>query len=1104
MVRFQYRLLITAVLASSFLAIRPVGQVSPVVDARPPYAEPGIAADGSEVAFVSGGDIWTVAAAGGEARLLISNAANDTRPMYSPDKTKLAFVSTRTGSGDVYVLTLASGDVRRITFDDGMDQLDGWSPDGKWIYFFSNGHDLSGGMNDVYRVSPDGGTPMAISGDRYANEFFSAASPDGHLLALTARGIASSQWWRHGRSHLDEAEIWLRDMAAPDTPSSWRAVTTGGAKDLWPMWADDGRSLYFVSDRSGAENIWKSSATPGGSAQQITRFTDGRLLWPSATAKGDVIVFERGFRIWKLDTVSGKAAEVSITRLGAPAGPATEHLRLTNQFRDLALSPDGKKVAFGARGDVFAASAKDGGDAARVTMTAGEESEIAWSPDSRRIVYASERSGPARLFVYDFASSRETPLTNGEAAEGDYGPRFSPDGASVAYVRGGTELRVVEVESKRERSLAKGLIADPLGLGRPIAWSPDGAWIAYFTAGPRGFTNVSAVRAAGGESRQVSFFANGNATGLSWAPDGTFLLFDTGQRTENGALARVDLILKTPRFREDQFRDLFNEQNTPRNPSEPTSPEKPASPPPSEAPSTPDSTSSAKAGTKPRPKPVDIVFDDIRQRSTILPVGLDVGEAFISPDGKTVVMIAGAASQQNLYSWSLDELAKERPVAKQLTATSGNKSDVCFTPDNKEVYYLDDGRIHAVALDKREPRDVSVTAELDVDFAKEKMVVFDQAWRLLRDNFFDPGFNGVDWNAARAQAEPFVAAARTSDEMRRIASLMIGELNASHLGISAPPPSTGGPAASVGHLGVDFDRAEYESAGRLKIAGVVALGPAALAGIQRGDIIVSVDAEPLGAHVNLDALLDNKINRRIVLRVARDPGTPAGGKDVAVRPITSTTERGLRYRQWVAERRAYVSKISDGRLGYVHMPDMSAASLAQLYLDLDADNMSRDGVVIDVRNNNGGFVNAYALDVLSRRPFLNMTLRGAPTWPARSSLGQRALERPTVLVTNQHSLSDAEDFTEGYRALGLGKVIGEPTAGWIIYTWNTRLLDGTILRLPRSRITDRNGTPMEMHPRPVDIEVKRPIGESYGPHDVQLDTAVQTLLGELKKTPTTR
>jgi tricorn protease len=179
------------------------------------------------------------------------------------------------------------------------------------------------------------------------------------------------------------------------------------------------------------------------------------------------------------------------------------------------------------------------------------------------------------------------------------------------------------------------------------------------------------------------------------------------------------------------------------------------------------------------------------------------------------------------------------------------------------------------------------------------------------------------------------------------------------------------------------------------------------------------------------------------------------------------------------------------------MPDMSAGSLAQLYVDLDADNIAHDGVVIDVRNNNGGFVNAYALDVFSRQHYMNMTQRGLPTTPARSSLGQRALEKPTVLVTNQHSLSDAEDFTEGYRAMKLGKVVGEPTAGWIIYTWNTRLLDGTILRLPRSRITDRNGAPMEMHPRPVDVDVKRPIGESYGPRDSQLDRAVEVLLKQI-------
>ena len=629
---------------------------------------------------------------------------------------------------------------------------------------------------------------------------------------------------------------------------------------------------------------------------------------------------------------------------------------------------------------------------------------------------------------------------------------------------------------------------------------------------------MAVVPGAGGEAKPVSFLANSNANGVSWSPDGTFLLFDTGQRTEVPQLARVDLILRTPKFREDQFRDLFNEDQGPRRPAPSTAPPADEASPKPEAAKATSAEAGAKAEAKKPDKP-EIVFEGIRQRLSLIPSGVDVGEAFISPDGKTAVMIAGAAGQQNLYSWSLDETARERPIARQLTTTAGAKADVSFTPDSKEVFYLDDGRIQAVNVETRATRAVAVTAEMDVDFAKEKTIVFDQAWRLLRDHFFDAAFNGVDWARARETFAPFIAGARTPDEMRRIASLMIGELNASHLGISAPPAgAAGGGAGGVGHLGLDFDRAEYESAGRLKITGIVSLGPAALAAafaeaaapkatsaeasapkpLQRGDYLLAVDGETVGPRVNLDALLENKTTRRVVLRVAKS-ASGEGATEVAVRPITAATERGLRYRQWVAERRDYVAKTSNGRLGYVHMPDMSAGSLAQLYVDLDADNIAKDGVVIDVRNNNGGFVNVYALDVLSRQPYLNMTQRGAPTAPARSALGQRSLEKPTVLVTNQHSLSDAEDFTEGYRAMKLGKVVGEPTAGWIIFTWNTRLMDGTVLRLPRARITDRDGAPMEMHPRPVDVEVKRPIGESYGPTDSQLDKAIDVLLTQLTR-----
>jgi C-terminal processing protease CtpA/Prc len=258
-------------------------------------------------------------------------------------------------------------------------------------------------------------------------------------------------------------------------------------------------------------------------------------------------------------------------------------------------------------------------------------------------------------------------------------------------------------------------------------------------------------------------------------------------------------------------------------------------------------------------------------------------------------------------------------------------------------------------------------------------------------------------------------------------------------------------------------------------------------------VLAAVDGKPAGARVNLDELLANTIDKRVTLTVA----TGDVAREVVIKPVNQATEKNLLYRQWVEANRAYVLKHSGGRLGYVHMIDMGQGSLDQLFIDLDAENHSRDGVIVDIRNNNGGFVNAYALDALTRQPYLRMSLRGLPTAPARVVLGQRALEKQTALVINQHSLSDAEDFTEGYRTLKLGPIVGEPTAGWIIYTWNVRLVDGSTLRLPRMRITAVDGADMERHSRPVDIEATRPIGETLTDKDSQLDAAIRALLAKL-------
>jgi Tol biopolymer transport system component/C-terminal processing protease CtpA/Prc len=1039
-----------------------------------PYlTQPALCPTRPELAFVSGGDIWVAPAKGGEAHLLVSNAADDSRPLYSPDGSKLAFVSTRTGAGDIYILTLASGDLKRLTFDDRLDQLDAWSRDGKWIYFSNTGNDV-GGKNDIYRVSIEGGTPMAVSADRFTNEFQAAPAPDGSTIALAARGNGDSQWWRNGHSHLDESEIWVRKEG---TPATYEKLVDLNGRNAWPNWTPDGKQLYFMSDRSGAQNIWTTSVgAPPAAAKprQVTKFTTGRVLWPSMSYDGKSIVFERDFKIWQLDVKTGESYPIPITLVGSAASPEISHSTF-NTYNDLAVSGDNRKIALTAHGELFASSARDGGQAFRVTNTPGPESQAIWAPDSTHLAYLSQRDALTHIYIYDFVKHAETQLTNGPLP--DQSPVYSPDGKSLAFVRDRKELRVVDLESKQERLLATGFIGSAFG-GPSIAWAPDNKWIAYAGDTERGLRNVFVVPAAGGAPKQVTFLANGSLGGLNWSADGKFLIFETSQRTEQPEVMRLDLVARQPKFAEEKFEDLFKPEAA--------------------------APQGRGGNAAPRPKPVekvDIEFDNIRRRITTLQLGTGVNNPQISPDGKYLLFSAAAAGQANLYLYTIDEDAAGggrggrggggrggdgiRGV-RQLTTTPGQKSHPHFSADSREVYFLESGRVQSINIDNRQARSVNVDAEMDIDFQKEKLAVFEEAWAGQRDGYYDPKYHGADWNAIRKTYQPLIEGCRTPDEMRAILRLMIGELNSSHSGVTAPTGAGGG-RGSVGQLGLSFDRAAYEKEGKLKINGVLPLSPAAIAKIQPGQELEAIDGVAIGPRVNLDEQLQHKADKRVTLKIS--------GHDITLLPAASLSD--LLYRNWVEDNRAYVAKISSGRLGYVHIKDMSEQALTQLYTDLDAENRARQGVVIDIRNNNGGFVNAYALDVLTRRPYLTMTNRGGPDVPARTNLGQRSLELPTILVVNQHSLSDAEDFTEGYRTLKLGKVVGEPTAGWIIYTGAMNLIDGSTMRMPSTRITGADGKEMENNPRPVDIAVTRPIGESYTGKDSQLDAAVHELLAEL-------
>jgi Tol biopolymer transport system component/C-terminal processing protease CtpA/Prc len=998
-----------------------------------PLAEPASSPDRKEIAFVSGGDIWTVPAQGGEGRLLLSHGANESRPVYSPDGKRLAFLSNRDGAANIYLLDFATGAVRRLTSSDSSEILDNWSRDGQYLYYSTTAGDI-GGTSDIWRVRADGGTPVKMSADRYASEFHAAPTPDGKRLLFAARGFGATQWWRKGRSHLDESEIWILDENATVKD---QMLLGRGAKQLWPQWMPDGKSFYFVSDRNGGQqNI--HVYTMGKGEKQITTFTKGRVLYPSLSNDGKTLVFERDFGIWKLDTATGRAEQVTVAMRGAPAGPAlSERVTVTSGFRGLDVSADGRKLAFSARGEIWAASAKDGGAAFRVTQSADSDGEAAWSPD---------QDGSRQVMLYDFAKKESKALTT--AARVHSGPGWSPDGKRLAYTVDGEEIRVRTMADGSEKTIYTGKFGRQ---GLNMAWSPDGEWLAALLPGVKNFRNVWLLKSDGSAKEQVSWVPNTFGGDVTWTPDGASILFATGQRTETRRVVVVDLKPRAPEFREDSFRQLF---------------EKPA------------------AEKKVIPK-TELVKDGLRDRLRYLQLGMDAGDLAVSPDGKTLLYVGSVANQDNLYTFSLDRAARERPTPRQITSTATPKSSPFFSADGKTVTYLEAGRVTAIDLVARVPRPIAVTAELVERFEETKMAVFRQAWMRMRDSFYDPQFHGADWTGEvkRAYGEA-VAGARTPDEMRRVLNLMMGELNASHLGVSGP---FGPPSAVFGHLGIDWE----EQGGKLVVSAILPRGPVALAGgVAVGDGIATVNGTALGGQVGLPSLLERQTGKEVTLGLAN-------GKTVRVSPISLQAEKALRYNHWVEQRRDLVSQYSKGRLGYVHMYDMGDESLAGLIRDLDAGTQGKDGVVVDVRNNNGGYVNAYALDILTRRNYLNMQPRGLEAGPARAALGQRAIEKPTVLVTNQHSLSDAEDFSEGYRALGLGKIVGEPTAGWIIYTSNLPLLDGSSIRVPSTRITTAKGENMELNPRPVDVPVARPMGESYLGVDSQLAAAVKTLLGQL-------
>jgi Tol biopolymer transport system component/C-terminal processing protease CtpA/Prc len=1134
---------------------------TPPTEGIPYFRMPALSPDGQSLVFVHAHDIWQVSIAGGTAERLPIHYVSHWVPRFSPDGTLLAFTSYRTGGGDIYVFPTGGGEVRQLTSHSSFCSVDDWSADGKYLYFTAQREQLGG--EEIYCVSLDGGTPALVLVEPHETLEHVSASPDGRTLAFNT---THNPWWRLGPSPFAPCYIWLMDIGergsqpqetkqrnpqeAPEpgneTPppfvaSPWKPDPLPFARGRWPMWAPDGAGVYFVSDRGGTENIWYQPRG-GQEAQQVTHFADGRVLWPAIARNAGTIVFERAWQIWHLDLASGEAAPIPIRVRADTRMTPVRTESWSRYFSELSLSPDGKKIAFIARGQVFADfSDKETdrdlrqGPAFRITNLAARHSDVTWTPDSNRLVYVSDRHGEDELFGYDFRTRTETRMTHHPSSKGL--PCCSPDGVWVAYFDGFETIALLNLQTGETRPFVQGNFQASQGL----AWSPDSRWLAYLSHDARFFCNAYVQRLDETEPHQITFLSNFMGYGLMWSSDGRFLIFTSGQYRLESQIVRVDLTPPRLFFREDEFEKLFGEEpkeqpsqsppeeeqpardqdeeeeededepDQPEEPeqdgqraAEPGQPEEPErSPdrepdPDSPSPSPPASEPQQEAPQEPqekKPEPVDIVFEGIERRLSFLtPVQMDAKAQAISHDSRDLLFLAEVAGKINIWTLPLDEPRRGHPP-QQMTADSSGKRHLQFVPNDKHFFYLEDGQITIRKFPSgRDPLILYTRGEVTVDFEQEKVQVFGEAWRLLRDMFYDPTFRGQDWNAIRERFAPLAAGVRTPGELTTVLNLMVGELRSSH--VSAFWRSGG--QSDDGYTGVLFDPVTLIEQGSLRVAGLVPDSPAALLKDppQVGDYLVAVDGTPLTPSANLDHLLQRTVGRKVVLRLASTPGG-SETREVAVRPIDEDAYEHLRYRAWVETNEAYVHRVSQGRLGYVHVPEMSYEAYQQFLVNLDVETHSKEGVVLDIRYNSGGHIATFILDVLTRQGFIVSGFRGRLSTDAYHFSGNRSLNKPTVLVTNESSASNAEMFTEIYRRLGLGKVVGKPTAGAVIWTTERTLLNRISFRLPRYSVSTPEGEDLEGTGRDVDVEVDQAPGEWSHGRDHQLEAAVAVLLESL-------
>lgn len=1047
---------------------------------------PAISPDGTRIVFAYKGDLFKVSIEGGTATPLTLHEAYDFNPVWSPDGKTIAFASDRNGNFDVYTVPVTGGAAKRQTFHAAKEIPGDFTADSKYVLFTATIQDKaenalfpSGVLPELYRVNLE---------NQHLDQVLSAPaemaqiSEDGSKIIFQNRKGYENAWRKHHTSAVTR-DVMLYDK----TDQNYTYLTSFEGEDRNPVFSPDESQVYFLSEELGSFNVFRFPLSDPSKIEQITKHEKHPVRFLSVS-NDETLCYSFDGQIYVRDKGATASKKLDIVIPFDFNEGDTEFKKLKSGATEMTVSPDGEEVAFIIRGEVFV-TATEFGDTKRITNTPSQERSVSFSPDGRSLLYAGERNESWNLYqtklirkednhFYDALKMEEEAVLQTEAET--FQPQFSPDGKEVAFLEERTQLRVLNLESGKTRDLLDSTLNYSYSDGDQwYRWSPDGKWL-LVRYSPHHWVHdeVALVTADGsGEPRDLTQSGYADASPM-WQGDGEVILWFSdreGYRSHGSWGAQMDAYAM---FLTQEAYDIFQMDKAEFAAwKEAQKKEKKED----------DKDNENEDETEiSLPDPVEMNLENLEDRTERLTIHSSFIEgAALSKYNEKLYYLTKFEKGYDLWEHDFRE-----KTTKQVVKLDANSASMVMDKKQENIFVLADGKLYKIELKGMKKEAISFSAEMELDPAGERAYIFEHAWRQTLKKFYDPEMHGVDWAMYKTEYAKFLPHINNNYDFAEMLSELLGELNASHTGSGYRHRDPEGDRTAA--LGVFLDW-EHDGKG-VKIAEVMDKSPL-LKGdkpVADGTILTAINGVVLEDESDYYQALNRMAGKTVLLALEENETS----YEKAVEAISGGADNQLRYERWVKKNRERVEKLSDGKLGYVHVRGMNSASFREVYSETLGRNIDKEGMVIDTRFNGGGWLHDDLATFFMGDPYVTYSPRG-------QDFGQEPIakwNKSSILLVSESNYSDAHAFPYAYQTLEIGKIVGMPVPGTMTAVWWETQIDPTIyFGIPQVGSKDRKGEYLENQQLEPDIKVNNTYETALQDEDKQLQKAVEVLLQEVEE-----